>query len=153
MLNSNFHISSQHDNLFRYICVISFDNGLTSSLKSSANGSISDFILGNSFMNIKNTKGPLVGFRSLVKEESTYWALVNLLNLQNELMDVHQSGISKMLLFSTSNLVSFMFIKSHHFMWAYLILLHKTSHTSCVLFFFWFPHAGSRESTSSVSSR
>ena len=46
-----------------------------------------------------------VGFRSLVEEESTYWALVNSLNLQNELMDVHQSDISKMLLFSTSNLV------------------------------------------------
>ena len=85
----------------------------------------------------------LVGFRSLVEEESTYWALVNLLNLQNELMDVHQSDISKMLLFSTSNLVSFMFIKSRHFTWAYNVLLHKTSHTSCVLFFFWFPRASS----------
>ena len=41
----------------------------------------------------------LVGFRSLVEEESTYWALVNLLSLQNELMDIHQSDISKMLLF------------------------------------------------------
>ncbi len=39
----------------------------------------------------------LVGFRSLVEEESTYWALVNSLNLQNELMDVHQSDISKIL--------------------------------------------------------
>ena len=48
----------------------------------------------------------LVGFRSLVEEESTYWALVNSLNLQNKLMDVHQSDISKMLPFSTSNLVS-----------------------------------------------
>ena len=62
-------------------------------------------------------------------------------------MDVHQSDISKMLRFSTSNLVSFIFIKSRHFMEAYLVLLHKTSHTSCVLFFFWFPRAGSRENT------
>ena len=70
----------------------------------------------------------LVCFRSLVEEELTYWALlVNLHNLQNELMDVHQSDISKMLLFSSSNLVSFMFIKSHHFTWAYHVLLHKTS--------------------------
>ena len=52
---------------------------------------------------------PVVGFRSLVEEESTYWTLVNSPNLQNELMDVHQSDISKMLRFSTSNLVSFMF--------------------------------------------
>ena len=44
-------------------------------------------------------KVPLVGFRSLVEEESTYWALVNSLNLQNELMDVHQSDISKILQF------------------------------------------------------
>ena len=95
----------------------------------------------------------LVGFRSQVKEESTFWVLVNLLNLQSELMDVHQSDISKMLLFSTSNLVSFMFIKSPHFTWAYNILLHETSHTSCVLFFFWFLRIGSRESTPSVSSR
>ena len=51
----------------------------------------------------------LVGFRSLVEEESTYWALVNSLNLQNELMDVHQSDISKMLLFSTSNLVFYIY--------------------------------------------
>ena len=64
----------------------------------------------------------------------------------------NQSDISKMLQFSTSNLVSFMLIKSRHFTEAYLILLHKTSHTSCVLFFFWFPRAGSRESTPSVSS-
>ena len=41
--------------------------------------------------NAKSSLYILVGFRSLVKEESTYWALVNLLNLQNELMDVHQS--------------------------------------------------------------
>ena len=47
--------------------------------------------------------------------------------------------------FSTSNLVSYMLIKSRHFRWAYHILLHKISHTSCVLFFFWFPCAGSRE--------
>ena len=92
-----------------------------------------------------NSKRTLVGFKSLVEEESTYWALVNSLNLQNELLDVHQSDIRKMLRFSTSNLVSFMFIKSRHFMEAYLVLLHKTSHTSCVLFFFWFPRAGSRE--------
>ena len=95
----------------------------------------------------------LVGFRSLVEEDSTCWVLVNSLNLQNELMDVHQSDISKMQIFSTSNLVSFMFTKSCHFMWAYHVLLHKTSHTSCVLFFFWFLRAGSRESTPSVSSR
>ena len=40
-----------------------------------------------------------------------------------------------------------MLIKSRHFTWAYHILLHKISHTSCVLFFFWFPHASSREHT------
>ena len=57
----------------------------------------------------------IVGFRKLGEEESTYWTLVNSLNLQNELMDVHQSDISKMLRFSTSNLVSFIFIKSRHF--------------------------------------
>ena len=91
--------------------------------------------------------------RSLVKGGSTYWALVNLLNLQNELMDVHQSDISKMLLFSTSNLVSFMFIKSRHFTWAYHVLLDKTSPTSCILFFFWFPGASSWESTPFVSLR
>ena len=64
----------------------------------------------------RNPYNSLVGFRSLVEEESTNWTLVNSLNLQNELMDVNQSDISKMLLFSTSNLVSFIFIKSHHFM-------------------------------------
>ena len=85
----------------------------------------------------------VVGFRNLIEEESTYWTLVNSLNLQNELMDVHQSDISKMLQFSTSNLVSFIFIKSRHFTEAYLVLLHKTSHTSCFLFFFWFPHENS----------
>ena len=90
---------------------------------------------------------PVRGFRSLVEVESTYWAVVKLCNTQNKLMDVHQSDISKILLSSTSNLVSFMLIKSRHFMEAYLILLHKTSPTSCVLFFFWFPRAGSREST------
>ena len=73
--------------------------------------------------------------------------LVNLLNLQNKLMDVPQSDISKMLFFSTSNLVSFMFIKSLQFAWSYIVLFHKTSHTSCILFFFWFPRAGSRKST------
>ena len=52
--------------------------------------------------------------------------------------------ISKILHFSTSNLVSFIFIKSRHFTEAYLDFLHKTSHTSCVLFF-WFPCASSRE--------
>ena len=76
--------------------------------------------------------------------ESTYRTVVNFLNMQNQLMDVHQSDISKILPPSTSNLVSFMLIKSHHFPWAYHILLHKTSHTSSILFF-WFPHAGSRE--------
>ena len=105
------------------------------------------------FISLMTPSYCLLGFRSLVEEESTYWALVNLLNLQNELMDVHQSDISKMLLFSTSNLVSFRFIKSHHFTWAYLVLLHRTSHASCILFFFWFPHAGSRESTHYVSLR
>ena len=39
----------------------------------------------------------VVGFRSPVEDESTYWTLVNSLNLQNELMDVHQSDISKIL--------------------------------------------------------
>ena len=85
------------------------------------------------------------GCRSLVEVESTYWGVVKLFNTQNELMDVHQSDISKILLCSTSNLVSFIFIKSRHFTGAYLVLLHKTSHTSCVLFFFWLPYAGSRE--------
>ena len=33
--------------------------------------------------------------------------LVNLLNLQNELMDDHQPDITKMVLFSTSNFVSY----------------------------------------------
>ena len=60
--------------------------------------------------------------------------------------------ISKILRFPTSNLVSFIFIKSHHFTEAYLVLLYKTSHTSFVLFFFWLPCAGCRESTP-VSSR
>ena len=57
----------------------------------------------------------VVVFRSLVEEESTYWMLVSSLNLKNELMDVNQSDISKMLQFSTSNFVSFIFIKSRHF--------------------------------------
>ena len=91
-------------------------------------------------------------FQMSQRKKSTYWTLVNSLNLHKELMDVHQSDISKMLPFSTSNLVSFMFIKSRHFTEAYFVLLHKTSHTSCVLFV-WFLHAGSRESTPSVSLR
>ncbi len=86
-----------------------------------------------------------------VEVESTYWGVVKLFNTQNKLMDVHQSDISKILLSSISNLVSFIFIKSCHFTEAYLVPLHKTSHTSCILFF-WFPRAGSRESTPSVSS-
>ena len=84
-------------------------------------------------------------FGGLVEVESTYWGVVKLFNTQNKLMDVHQSDISKILLSSTSNLVSFIFIKSRHFTEAYLVLLHKTSHTSCILFFFWFPRACSRE--------
>ena len=48
----------------------------------------------------------LVGFRSLVEVESTYWALVKLLNLQNELMDVHQSDISKILCSCSLNLAT-----------------------------------------------
>ena len=91
-------------------------------------------------------------FGSRVEVESTYWGVVKLFNTQNKLMNVHQLDISKILLASISNLVSFIFIKSRHFTEAYLVLLHKTSHTSCILFFFWFPHAGSRESTPSVSS-
>ena len=79
--------------------------------------------------------------------------VVKLFNMQHKLMDVHQSDISKILPSSTSNLVSFIFIRSRHFTEAYLVLLHKTSHTSCILFFFWFPHAGWRESTPSVSLR
>ena len=86
-------------------------------------------------------RGSLLGFTNLVKAESTYWTVVNLLNMQNELMDVYQSDISKMLLSSTSNLVSFMLIKSRHFTWAYHVLLYKISHISCILFFFWFLHA------------
>ena len=61
-------------------------------------------------------KSILVGFWSLVEKESTYWALVNSFNLQNELMDVHPSEISKMLFFSTNlatsrRLISFSSIK------------------------------------------
>ena len=41
----------------------------------------------------------LLGFRSLVEVESTYWVVVNLLNMQNEQMDVHQSDISKLSFF------------------------------------------------------
>ena len=53
-LNFNFQISSQNDNL-----VISNDNGLKSSLTSSANSSISDFILlDKSFITIKNNIRP-----------------------------------------------------------------------------------------------
>ena len=92
-------------------------------------------------------------WKSLVEVESTNWRVVKLFNMQNKLMDVHQSDISKILPFSTSNLVSFIFSKSRHETEAYLVLLHKTSHTSCVLFFVWFPCAGMRESTPSVSSR
>ena len=125
----------------------------------------------------------LVGFRSQVEVESTYWALVKLLSLQRThvrqpqpsnlrqrldtsdqiltlwtfvdrfitMLDVPESDISKMLPSSTSNLVSFMLIKSRHFTLAYHFLLHKSSHTSCVLFFFWFLRAGSGKSTPSVS--
>ena len=51
--NFNFQISSHYDNLFRYICVVSFGNSLTSSLTSSANSIISDLIsLSKLFMNI-----------------------------------------------------------------------------------------------------
>ena len=91
-------------------------------------------------------------WKSLVEVESTNWEVVKLFNTQNKLMDVHQSDISKILLFSTSNLVSFIFIKSRHFTEAYLVLLYKTSHTSYVLFLVWFPCTGSRESTP-ISSR
>ena len=80
-------------------------------------------------------------FGGLVEVESTYWWVVKLFNTQNKLMDVHQSNISKILPSSTSNLVSFIYIKSRHFTEAYLVLLHKTSHTSCILFYFWFPRA------------
>ena len=38
------------------------------------------------------------GFRSLVEVESTYGGVVKLFNMQNKLMDVHQSDISKILL-------------------------------------------------------
>ena len=69
-------------------------------------------------------------WKSLVEVESANWGVVKLFNTQNKLMDVHQSDISKILPFSTSNLVSFIFIKSRHFTEAYLILLHKTSHAS-----------------------
>ena len=37
-------------------------------------------------------------FRSLVEVESTYWGVVKLFNMQNKLMDVYQSDISKILL-------------------------------------------------------
>ena len=62
-------------------------------------------------------------FGGLVEVESTYWGVVKLFNMQNKLMDVHQSDISKILPSSISNLVSFIFIKSRHFTEAYLILL------------------------------
>ena len=59
ILNPHFQISSQYVNLFWSICVISFDNGKLSSLTSSTNSCISDFIsLGKIFMNIKNNKSP-----------------------------------------------------------------------------------------------
>ena len=46
----NFQISSQDENLFRPLCVVSFDNYITSSLTSSENYSRSDFmILSKSF--------------------------------------------------------------------------------------------------------
>ena len=57
--NLNFQISSQYNNLFRSIYVVSFDNGQTNSLTLAENSFISDFMtLGKSFMNIKNNKGP-----------------------------------------------------------------------------------------------
>ena len=57
--NFNFQISFQCDNWFRSVCIVSFDNGQTDSLISSANSSNSDFMsLGKLFMNIKNKKGP-----------------------------------------------------------------------------------------------
>ena len=44
ILNSNFQISSLYDNLSKSICVVSFDNSLTSSSTSSANSSIRDHL-------------------------------------------------------------------------------------------------------------
>ena len=59
ILNLNFQISFQYDNLLRSICVVSFDNNQTSSPTSSTNSFILNFILlGKSFINIKNNKGP-----------------------------------------------------------------------------------------------
>ena len=42
-------------------------------------------------------------------------------------MDVHQLDISKILLSSTSNLVSFIFIKPRHFTEAYLVLIKQVT--------------------------
>ena len=93
------------------------------------------------------------GFRSLVKVESTYWGVVKLFNTENKLMFTNQTLAKYCSAFYTSNLVSYMLIKSRHFMWAYHILLYKISHTSCILFFFWFPCVGNRESAPSVYLR
>ena len=49
------------------------------------------------------------GFRSLVEVESTYWGVVKLFNMQNKLMYVHQSDISKILLFSFHLKLSFLY--------------------------------------------
>ena len=49
------------------------------------------------------------GFRSLVEVESTYWGVVKLFNMQNKLMDVHQSDISKILLCFFHRKLSFLY--------------------------------------------
>ena len=49
------------------------------------------------------------GFRSQVEVESTYWGVVKLFNMQNKLMDVHLSDISKILLCSFHLKLSFLY--------------------------------------------
>ena len=53
LLNLYFQISSQYENIFGFICVVSFNYGLRSSLVSLVNSFISDFIsLDKSYLNI-----------------------------------------------------------------------------------------------------
>ena len=55
-----------------------------------------DFILRYKLRKGMNT---VQSFGSLVKVEPTYWGVLKLFNMQNKLMDVHQSDISKILPF------------------------------------------------------
>ena len=72
--------------------------------------SLSTFSLFSSWLIANSTTGVYVcGFRSLVEVESTYWGVVKLFNTQNKLMDVHQSDISKILLFFFHLKLSFLY--------------------------------------------